>query len=526
MDLNADEIRQQLAMVSAHRIQEKGYHQFVLEAWPQIEQVQIEDEPHLKFIADHVEAWARGELDTSTLLVNIPPAHSKTILCVIMLTPWVWTWDPSARSGFVHNDIDLARDAARKSRTLIETQWYKDRWPHVSLSDDAKKIERFSNTEGGSRSCFTVRQQITGWHAGSRSGRGLIVVDDPNTPSDTDLETERVQEFYSESLPTRFANQQKKQTLVVQQRLHMRDLSQHMLDSNEEITHVCLPLEYDPDRRCVTELGTDWREEPGELLAPIRFPPKIVEELKDRFSSPRVAEAQLNQNPAPEDGSLFAVDHFSHRYQVPTFGEREALKQSMMAWDRVPRNMRKGPRPTVPALWLPERLRIYFSWDCTFTAADTSDYAVGTTWGIGNGQNYYLLDVYRKKMSFTGTVAVIQNQLKKIPNYAGLLIEQAAGGHGITDMLETAGVKRVIPIKVGRKGKEERAHAATFPFEDGTVWLPESAPWLDDYIREMLQFPAGKYDDQVDSTTQFIGWAVAETPFDVIGFLQKFKGSR
>ena len=54
---------------------------------PEIEQVEIEDEPHLEFIARHVEAWARGEI-VDPLLVNIPPAHSKTILCVIMLTPW------------------------------------------------------------------------------------------------------------------------------------------------------------------------------------------------------------------------------------------------------------------------------------------------------------------------------------------------------------------------------------------------------------------------------------------------------
>lgn len=511
-----------LAWGDAAKIARGGYYEFVKQAWHVVEQVEMVDEPHLKFIADHVEAWAKGEIDTSTLLINVPPAHSKTIFCVIMLTPWIWTWDSSSRDGYVHNDINLARDAARKARQLIESEWYRARWPHIALADDAKKIERFSNTEGGSRSCFTVRQQITGWHAGSKSGRGRIVVDDPNTPDDTDLECDHVQNFYSESLPTRYANQSKKAILVVQQRLHQRDLSQHMLDTGDPVEHVMLPMEYDPARQCRTSLGADWRTRKGEILAPKRFPAEVVEQLKKAFRSPRVAQAQLNQDPAPEDGSLFKVQHFQHRYYMPTPEQAAEHQKAAQAWDRTPGAFRPGPRPEYPPGWLPERLRIYFSWDCTFTAAETSDYAVGTTWGVG-GPNYYLLDVYRQKMSFTSTLAVIKRQLKRWPNYHGLLIEQAAGGHGITDMLEVAGVKKIVPIKTGRKGKEERAHAATFPFEDGTVWLPKKAHWLDDYMRELLQFPAGKFDDQVDSTTQFITWATAEKPFDVIGFLRKFK---
>jgi phage terminase large subunit-like protein len=37
--------------------------------------------------------------------------------------------------------------------------------------------------------------------------------------------------------------------------------------------------------------------------------------------------------------------------------------------------------------------------------------------------------------------------------------------------------------------------------------LPEEAPWLGEYQRELLGFPSGRHDDQVDSTTQFILWA-------------------
>jgi hypothetical protein len=42
--------------------------------------------------------------------------------------------------------------------------------------------------------------------------------------------------------------------------------------------------------------------------------------------------------------------------------------------------------------------------------------------------------------------------------------------------------------------------------ENGFVQIPETAPWLDEYLHEMTVFPRGKHDDQVDSTAQFLDW--------------------
>ena len=47
-----------------------------------------------------------------------------------------------------------------------------------------------------------------------------------------------------------------------------------------------------------------------------------------------------------------------------------------------------------------------------------------------------------------------------------------------------------------------RLHAETATIENGFAWLPEAAPWLADYLAELTAFPAGRHDDQVDSTAQ------------------------
>ena len=49
-------------------------------------------------------------------------------------------------------------------------------------------------------------------------------------------------------------------------------------------------------------------------------------------------------------------------------------------------------------------------------------------------------------------------------------------------------------------------HAQTAVIENGFVYIPETAPWLAEYLHEMTVFPKGKHDDQVDSTAQFLDW--------------------
>ena len=52
-----------------------------------------------------------------------------------------------------------------------------------------------------------------------------------------------------------------------------------------------------------------------------------------------------------------------------------------------------------------------------------------------------------------------------------------------------------------------RLHAQTATIENGFVHLPTDSHWLAEYLHEMTVFPAGRHDDQVDSTAQALAWA-------------------
>lgn len=54
--------------------------------------------------------------------------------------------------------------------------------------------------------------------------------------------------------------------------------------------------------------------------------------------------------------------------------------------------------------------------------------------------------------------------------------------------------------------KATRAAAITNLIEEGRVFLPRQTQWLEPFRNELLQFPHGRHDDQVDSMVNFLRW--------------------
>jgi predicted phage terminase large subunit-like protein len=63
---------------------------------------------------------------------------------------------------------------------------------------------------------------------------------------------------------------------------------------------------------------------------------------------------------------------------------------------------------------------------------------------------------------------------------------------------------------IGQKpegSKTDRMAVQVNKIEAGHVHLPKEADWLDSFLLELLAFPNGRHDDQVDSVSQFLKWA-------------------
>jgi hypothetical protein len=53
-----------------------------------------------------------------------------------------------------------------------------------------------------------------------------------------------------------------------------------------------------------------------------------------------------------------------------------------------------------------------------------------------------------------------------------------------------------------KENKQMRMARQAIRIENGFVYIPHEAHWLPEYLHELAVFPNGKYNDQVDSTSQ------------------------
>jgi predicted phage terminase large subunit-like protein len=137
-------------------------------------------------------------------------------------------------------------------------------------------------------------------------------------------------------------------------------------------------------------------------------------------------------------------------------------------------------------------------------ATHDGDYSVCTTWLIV-GQHAYLIDLWRGRLEFP---ALLKEAIAraKAQRASTILVEKPGLGLSFYQALRNeSGVGNVLGIDP-RGTKIERLEGESPAIEGGYIHLPENAPWLADLLHELLGFPTAKYDDQVDSISQFLTW--------------------
>jgi predicted phage terminase large subunit-like protein len=119
---------------------------------------------------------------------------------------------------------------------------------------------------------------------------------------------------------------------------------------------------------------------------------------------------------------------------------------------------------------------------------------------------YYLFDVLREKLDYPSLKRrVIEHA--RIHNANSVLIEDKGSGTSLVQDIsqDTSGIPNPIGI-LPEGDKITRMSAQSAKIEAGQVYLLNQASWLGDLQAELLQFPHGRNDDQVDSISQFLNW--------------------
>lgn len=133
--------------------------------------------------------------------------------------------------------------------------------------------------------------------------------------------------------------------------------------------------------------------------------------------------------------------------------------------------------------------------DLAFTLKKENDYTVVGAFAVTPRQDLIVLDIHRERMEgpeIPRAIAVMYRRwdcayVAVEAQQAQILVVQQLRRMGLTVRALRADVDKL-----------SRAIPATVRFEAGQVYLPEDAPWVEAFVAELLTFPHGKHDDQVD----------------------------
>ena len=427
--------------------------------------VELVWDPYLDLICARLQALAKGEI--TNLIITMPPRHLKSICASVALPAFFMGHHPSKDVMCVSYGQELAKKFAEDTRKVMTSDFYR-RIFDTQLINARQSPHALKTTAGGMRRATSIDGAATG------VGADLLIFDDPQKPNETFSEAVRrsTNQAYENTFLSRRNDPGASRTLIVMQRLHEDDFVGHVLGLGGEWELLNLPAIAEKDEVIPYEtfLGRhEYRRSEGAALHPGRVPLEELQAIREQMGEAAFA-GQYMQRPAPAGGGLVKIEWF-RRYTTADLPAQ---------FDQVVQ-----------------------SWDCANKTQEWNDFSVCTTWGV-EGKRMYLLNVFRQKLIYPDLKrAVIEQARAHQPTI--ILIEDKASG---TQLLQELGREGGFPVQaVETSGdKQMRMASQTSPMANGFVYIPTEAHWLVEYLHELAVFPNGRRDDQVDSTSQAIGW--------------------
>lgn len=412
---------------------------------------------HQEHLCQVLSRVMRGE--ARRVIINVPPRSGKSLLASVALPAAILGRNPTRRIICVSHTEDLARKFSLDRRAIIQSHWYRGLYPQMQLTSGRPRELELETTRRGSILAAGVGGAILG------RGADLIIMDDPIKATEAFWEAGRrhVAEFYDSTMYTRLNDKQTGAILIIMQRLHENDLVGHVLGQEEwEVVSLPAIAPEAANYQLSDQVGDSYHRAAGEVLHEAREPRDVLENLR-RVQGSLVFSAQYQQNPVPADGNVIHREWLRYYQKMPRFD------------------------------------RTIVSWDTASTLEDSSDWSVGTVWGAV-GLDYYLIAVVRERLESPDLRRRII-EVSARHDADATLIESTELGRALEQDLRRSGDLRALTIRP-KFDKRARLEAQSVRFEAGQVYLPAEAPWLATYIHELLAFPNGRNDDQVDSTSQ------------------------
>lgn len=215
--------------------------------------------PHIDVLADHLARVARGNI--TRLIINMPPRSLKSFSASVALPAWLLGRDPTKQIISVAGTKELARDFEAATRTLVAAPRCRALFPH--LTPEGRRGDLLL-PHGGRRIAATVGGTLIG------RGADLIVIDDPIAPAHVHDAARRnaVRKWFDAEVIQRLNDKKTGAVIVVMQRLHVNDLSGHLLGGEQPWVHLNMPAVATGDELWELSDGRSYNRLKGQALAP------------------------------------------------------------------------------------------------------------------------------------------------------------------------------------------------------------------------------------------------------------------
>lgn len=357
---------------------------------------------------------------------------------------------------------ELADDFGRKVKNQIDDISFGGIFPGVGLADDSKSVKRFhieeddQIIEGGFEHSLKQRGSFYAVGVGGPlTGRGahLLLIDDPvknREEADSEIVRKKTRDWYTSTAYTRLMPGGR--VVIIQTRWHEDDLSGWLLAEHKHEGWETLNL---------PAIDKD-----GKALWPEQYDLPALNRIKLAVGA-RDWSALYQQEPSPETGNYFKAEW-------------------LRPYDKAPD---------------PKTMRVYGGSDYAVTA-DGGDYTVHAVVGIDPEGRMYLLDLWRgQKQGDIWIEAFCDLVIEHKP--MAWAEEQGQIKSAIGPFLEKRQrerkawcVREQFPT---RGDKAVRAQSIRGRMALEGLYVPIAAPWYPELRSELLSFPTGKHDDQVDA---------------------------
>ena len=437
-----------------------------------------------RFNPDYLAGWVHKDIcqrlekfseqvankESPRLMLFMPPRHGKSTLASVAFPAWHLGRHPHHEFISCSYSGSLAMSFSRKVRQLLREPVYKNVFEKSRLDKDSQSIESWQTTQGGGYVAAGVGGGITG------KGANVLVIDDPvknREDAESDNNREATWDWYTSTAYTRLSPGGG--ILVILTRWHDDDLAGRLLKQAEDGADQWEVIRYP----AIAEIDENFRKQ-GESLHPERYNVDALEQIRKAIG-PRDWSALYQQNPVSDEGDYFSRDMIRY-YEYDEIDTAE--------------------------------LNYYCAWDLAIGQRDRNDYSVGIVVGIDEYDNLYVVDVVRGKYDGFELVEQILDLYETWrPGIVGIErghIEMALGPF-LQKRTRERGLSEAYfkDLKVGRRDKEARARAIQGRMQQGMVYFPKDAVWTGTMVAELLRFPNGAHDDQVDALA-WIGLMMTE----------------